>query len=164
MRTLQSAWPLLVLAVAALAGHATSNDSRARLVAELQLGSAQVALMQACETSFHEHRHDIAPSIGVMRGCGCFAKRISSTAAAADYRPAAAAIDALLGLRSAARGTREPRELTIAHERFAVDRAAALSQIGPSIAAMSHCTDPLNHMTEAERSEFERRIGDSSRG
>ena len=163
MRTLQSAWPLLVLAVAALAGHATSNDARARLVAELQLGPAQVALMRACETSFHEHHHDIAPSIGVMRGCGCFAQRISN-AAADDYRPAAAAIDALLGLRSATRGSREPHELTIAHERFAVDRAAALSQIGPSIAAMSHCADPLNHMTEAERSEFERRMTESGRG
>lgn len=163
MQILKSTWPLLVLAIAAVAGHATSSDSRARLVAELQLGSAQVELMQACESSFREHQHDIAPSIGVMRGCGCFAKRISRTAAA-HYRPAAAAIDALLGLRFATRGTGEVQELRIAHERYAVDRAAAMSQIGPSIAAMRHCTDPLNHMSDAERAELERRMNASSRG
>lgn len=164
MPTMKSVSPLLLLVVAAVAGHATSSDPRARLISEFQLAPTQVTLMQACETSFREYGREFDPIIGVTRGCGCFARQVARTSPASDYRATAAALHALVGLRSEARGSDQVRELRISDTREVIDRNAALRQVGPSIAAMSYCTDPLNHMSDAERTEFERQLSATSRG
>lgn len=168
MPTLKSVSPLLLLAAAAAAGHATSSDPRTRLISEFQLAPVEITLMQACETSFRAYGREFDPAIGLTRGCGCFARQVARLSPATDYRATAAALHALVGLQSKSRGSDTVRELqitdTTADTRVAFDRNAALRQVGPSIAAMSHCTDPLNHMSDAERAEFERRMGASSRG
>lgn len=164
MQFLKSVSPLLVLAAAAVAGHWSSNDPRTRLISELQLAPIQVTLMQACETSFRAFGRAFDPAIGLSRGCGCFAGQVARTSPSTDFTATAAALHALVSLQSEPRGPDNVRELRISSTHGAVDRGAAMRQIGPSIAAMTHCSDPLNHLGDAARTEFRRRMNESARG
>lgn len=164
MSTLKSVSPLLVLVAAAVAGHMTSAEPHTRLITELKLAPAQVTLMQACEATFRASGRDFDPSIGITRGCGCFALQVARASPDADYRATAAALHALVSLQSEWRGSDQARELRISDTHGALDRRAAMRQVGPSIAAISFCTDPLNHMSDAERAAFVRRMGLRSRG